>query len=578
MGPHRELQPQDFGIGRLFWRIHEAVIVGDVDTGRIVLWNPAAEALFGYADVEVIGCPIEILIPEHLRARHRAGLARFGVTGQSVLMDADLGLELPAVHRSGRLLTIELLLSPIDEAPAGGRYVLAVIRDATARKRAEDQRVELAREQAARAVAEAAQQRFALLAEAGRLLASSLDWETTLANVARLVVPRFADWCVVDIVQPDGSLRPVEVAVAEAGAEPLLRDLVARNRRSPGWEHHPTAVALRTAQPQLLPEVPDATLATIARDEEHLALILRHRPRSVIAVPLTSRGRTLGVITFLATAGRAPYGPDDVPLAVELGGRAATALEHASLFRQAKDAIAIRDEFISVASHELRTPLTSLRGHVQLLLRQLQRDGTLDIRRLMRGLGTIDAQSARLSRLVSQLLDLSRLEAGKLRLERRDTDLTGLVTALVADARVRTDRHDITVRAAEPVRASVDALRLEQVLTNLLDNAIRYSPEGGAIDIELSRPSAGRVQFAVRDHGLGIPPEKRGQIFDLFYQAHTGGAGSGLGLGLYVSREIVELHGGEIHVEFPPDGGTRFVVRLPVEGAEPGPLDARDRS
>jgi PAS domain S-box-containing protein len=172
MDPGAEMQPQDFGIGRLFWRIHEAVIVGDADTGQIVLWNPAAEALFGYADTEVVGQPIEILIPEQLRARHHVGLARFGVTGQSDLMDADLGLELPAVHKSGHLLTIELLLSPIDDVPGGGRFVLAVIRDATARKRAEDQRVDLAREQAARAGAEAAEHERAYLAA---IVASSND-------------------------------------------------------------------------------------------------------------------------------------------------------------------------------------------------------------------------------------------------------------------------------------------------------------------------------------------------------------------------------------------------------------------
>jgi len=185
------LQAQDFGIGQLFWRIHEAVIVGDADTDEIVLWNPAAEVLFGYAEAEAIGRPIEILIPEHLRGPHRAGLAHFAATGQSVLMDADLGLELPAVHKSGRLLTIELLLSPIDDAPTDGRFVLAVIRDATACKHAEEQRIELARDQSARVVAEAAQERFAMLAEASRLLASSLDWETTLGNGARLVVPQF---------------------------------------------------------------------------------------------------------------------------------------------------------------------------------------------------------------------------------------------------------------------------------------------------------------------------------------------------------------------------------------------------
>ena len=123
--------------------------------------------------------------------------------------------------------------------------------------------------------------------------------------------------------------------------------------------------------------------------------------------------------------------------------------------------------------------------------------------------------------------------------------------------------------------ASVDPVRFEQVIANLLDNAIKYSPDGGPIELELTRPSAASVQLAVRDHGLGIAPERRSQIFDRFYQAHGEGYRSGMGLGLYISRQIVELHGGELWAEFPPDGGSRFVVRLPVRMAGPAATSSR---
>ena len=237
--------------------------------------------------------------------------------------------------------------------------------------------------------------------------------------------------------------------------------------------------------------------------------------------------------------------------------------------REAEAALRVRDEFISIAAHELRTPLTGLSSHAQLVLRQLKRDGRLEPERVVQVLEVITGQADKLSRLLSRLLDIARLEDGKLALERQPTNLTVLVEQVVAGARAWSDRHAISFTAPAALEAPVDPLRLEQVLTNLLDNAIKYSPDGGPIEVVLSRPQPAVVELSVRDRGLGIPPEKRGQIFERFYQAHGNGHPSGLGLGLYISRQIVELHGGEIRAEFPPDGGTRLIVRLPIASAEP---------
>jgi excisionase family DNA binding protein len=237
----------------------------------------------------------------------------------------------------------------------------------------------------------------------------------------------------------------------------------------------------------------------------------------------------------------------------------------------AEDALRVRDEFLSIAAHELRTPITSLSGQAQLLLRRLRRHGRLEPEQLASALETIRGQAEKLSRLVSQLLDLSRLEGGKLALERHPTDLVDVVQQVVATARAWSERHTISVAAPPSLEAWVDPLRLEQVLTNLLDNAVKYSPEGGPIEVALARVDAGSVELSVRDRGLGIPVEKRGQLFERFYQAHANGHRGGMGLGLYVSRQIVKLHGGDICAEFPPEGGTRFVVRLPLAPHESEP-------
>ncbi|HEY8489371.1 MAG TPA: ATP-binding protein [Dehalococcoidia bacterium] len=233
----------------------------------------------------------------------------------------------------------------------------------------------------------------------------------------------------------------------------------------------------------------------------------------------------------------------------------------------AEAALRLRDEFLSIAAHELRTPLTSLRGYAQMAQRRLTRDGG-EPERLAQSLQAITGQVDKLARLITQLLDVSRLEAGRLTLEREPTDLTALVEQAATAARTATDRHVITVDAPASVEARVDPLRLEQVLANLLDNAVKYSPDGGRVEVTLSEPRDGAVELSVRDHGLGIPPEQRGRIFERFHQAHGSGYRSGMGLGLYISRQIVELHGGEVRAEFPPDGGTRIVVRLPVEAVE----------
>ena len=257
--------------------------------------------------------------------------------------------------------------------------------------------------------------------------------------------------------------------------------------------------------------------------------------------------------------------------------QAALAAERAAR-AAAEEALRVRDEFLSIAAHELRTPLTSLSGQTQLLLRRLQRAGTLEPAQLAQALELMQGQSERLARLMSHLLDHARLEAGKLALERHATDVVVLVQQVVATARTWSAQHPISVVAPPLLEACVDPLRLEQVLTNLLDNAVKYSPEGGPIEVVVARSGAATVDLAVRDHGLGIPVEKRAALFERFYQAHRAGHRGGLGLGLYVSRQIVELHGGTIRAEFPAEGGTRFVVRLPVGLDRPDTAEASSPS
>lgn len=238
----------------------------------------------------------------------------------------------------------------------------------------------------------------------------------------------------------------------------------------------------------------------------------------------------------------------------------------------AETALRVRDEFLSIASHELRTPVAALSVQAQVMLRRLKRDGHVEPERFERALHAITGQSEKLSHLLSHLLDVARLEGGKLTLEPRPTDLSPLVEQVVSDTQSLSAGRAITLAAPPSVIAHVDPLRFEQVLTNLLSNATKYSPQGAPVEVTLARADEATVELSVRDRGPGIPPEKRERIFERFYQAHDNGHSSGLGLGLYICRQIVELHGGGIHAEGPSDGGTRLVVRLPIEPvAAPAP-------
>jgi PAS domain S-box-containing protein len=230
----------------------------------------------------------------------------------------------------------------------------------------------------------------------------------------------------------------------------------------------------------------------------------------------------------------------------------------------AETLVRTQDEFLAVAAHELKTPMTGAKIAVQMLLRRFSQSGTADAEHMQRALRTIDQQINRLSRLVGELLETARLQSDRLDLERSPTDVAALVRTAVEQAPARMSRHELSLSVPAELCAEVDATRLEQVVANLLDNALKFSPQGGRIEVALQRTTAEHLQMTVRDHGIGVPEEHRAHLFERFYQAHASTHRSGLGLGLYISQKIVARHGGTIRAEFPADGGTCMVVTVPL--------------
>lgn len=417
-----------------------------------------------------------------------------------------------------------------------------------------------------------ARPRTDVLARASARLGEAHDLDGTCAAIADAVIPEIGDVCLVDLVEPDGTVR----RYPPAHASHLPADAVAglaRYAPRPGGPQ-PASEAIRSYRAVLHPVIDDARLERILIDPEHIAIARRIQARSSITVPLVARGRLVGTITVIGTAGRPSYTEADLALVTEIGQRAAPAIEGARMFdaaraaadaerrarADAEEAARMRDVFLSIASHELRTPLAALVGRIQLAQRRLDRDGT-DPEAMRTTLARLGEQAARLARLVDQLLDVSRIEFGKLELERAPADLVRVLQEATDVARHGSETHHWQLDAPAELTANVDAPRVEQVMIALLGNAARFSPEGTTITASLAR-DGDDVVLAVEDEGPGIPPEDRERIFERFQQLHR--RGGGIGLGLYVTREIVRRHGGTIAVEEAPGGGARFVVRLPA--------------
>jgi signal transduction histidine kinase len=341
------------------------------------------------------------------------------------------------------------------------------------------------------------------------VLGTSLDSETTIAAVARLAVPAIADWCVVDLAEPRGDgafrLRRLSAVHADPAKQANMGELLARYPSLEPEVGHTARRVFESGESWLDPSVDEARFVAEARDAAHLELLRTLGFAGEIVVPLVARGQALGTITLVTGPGRRRYDQADRALAEELARRCAIALDNARLYAEARAAVQARDNFLGIAAHEMRTPITGLRGYAQLVIRQLDQDGRADPARVRRGLDEIERQSRRLTELMARLLDVARIETGKLAIEPRPTDLGALVEQVVENVRQMAPDRALSVRASGPIEASIDPLRFEQVIRNLLDNAVKFSPVNAPIEIELH--SGGRPDG---DSGRSRPRARRG--------------------------------------------------------------------
>jgi PAS domain S-box-containing protein len=566
-----QLETADNGVGELLARMRDAIVVADAESGRIVAWNRAAERLFGYAAAEAIGQPLAMLAPEQPTAGGHHPLA-------GPLVESDSPRELVARRKDGSELRIELTLSSIGRAASGqrGQLVLAVVRDLTGRLDPELADARLAAERAARAEAEAAQRRLEFLSEAGALAATSLDYETTLTSVAHLAVPFLADWCTVYVLDDGGQVRRVAVACANPEHERLAEQL-RRFQPSPTSPNSRVASVLASGRPELIEEIPESYVESIAQSPEHLSIMRQLGFRSSMTVPLAARGSVLGAVAFFTADSARRYGQVDLALAEELARRCALAVDNARLYRRAQEAIRLRDDVLAAVSHDLKGPLTAIAGQAQLIQRRLAQPEALELADMDEALDRIKRATGRLSALVNELLDVARLQAGRpLQLHLRTTDLVELARRMADEWQETAPHHRVRVETdLLSLVGTWDQFRLERVLDNLLGNAVKYSPRGGEIVLSVAE-DGDRAILTVRDQGIGIPAADLPRVFERFHRgANVARRTRGSGIGLSGARQIVEQHGGTITVESQERVGSAFTVQLPLRPRGPDGAESR---
>jgi len=406
----------------------------------------------------------------------------------------------------------------------------------------------------------ALEQNLVFLAKASKVLASSLDYGKTLRNVAKLAVPHFADWCTVDLLT--GPTRVELLAMAHVDPKKVKWGRALR-RANPVNLNDLDGLprVLRTGKPEFYPLITDDLLVAMAKNERDLDLARSVGFSSVMIVPLVVERRTIGAITFVAAESGRHYTKADLAMAEELASRVALAIANARLFQASQRAVALRDDFISIASHELKTPVTSLKVYAELLLRQAAQAGDA---RTGDQLRKMNRQIGKLGQLIEDLLDVSKIEAGKLELRHEALNLNALVAAIVDDIQATAENHAIAIEGAIQGRVVGDSDRLGQVVANLLTNAIKYSPQAKRVVVRLADTPAG-ASIQVEDFGIGIGAEHLDKIFDRFYRVSSaeGKTFPGLGIGLSICRDIVERHGGRLTVESVRGQGSIFTMTLP---------------
>lgn len=536
----RELQRSERTFQGILMIAADAIISVDEDQ-RIVHYNHGAEAMFGYSADEMLGEPLERLLPDRYRTAHDRHVRTFG-SGPTAARRMGERRQIFGLRRGGKEFPAEASISKLEVD--GVRLFNVVLRDITQRLRAE------------------ASARF--LARAGNDLNATLDYEETLIAACHAAVPYLCDCAVIDILEPGGEVRRLTSVHDDPGRTRVLRAMAGRMPAATNWPF-PAARLLEGgvgSDRGPIPPVPDGTDHDLQLAVEALGVV------ATISLPLRARNRVFGVLTLVSTDPHRICGDDEVALAHSMAEQVAGAIDNAVLYRDERRASQMRDELLGIVSHDLRNPLSA----ISMCARVLAEHEPTTIAERAEVAGAILESAAAMQRLIQDLLDAATIESGHLRITADVGPIHPVlrgVHAMMSEA--ATERGITLVFETEPSLPEVllDTLRMEQVLANLVGNAIKFTERGGRVIVR-SAAHAGGLRIDVEDTGMGIPPESLPHIFDRFWHARRSSRTAGTGLGLAIARGIVLAHGGTLTVRSALGAGSTFTILLPAAGrAEP---------
>jgi PAS domain S-box-containing protein len=542
-----DIFPESLPLQSLFAAIvsssDDAIISKDLNS-IVTSWNHAAEEMFGYTAKEMIGRSIRTIIPHDRQHEEDAVLASIR---QGLSVDH---YETVRLRKSGALVHISLSVSPIRNAEGTVIGASKIARDISVRLRAQ-------------AITDRARRQGIFLARLTTSFSGTMNYTDRLTELATLSVPELSDWCVVDAVTTNGQIERVTIKHIDPNKVALAGQI---HERSADPLAFASAVAvIRTGKPAIVPMISDEVLvAAAAGDDELLRLVRSLGLVSYVCLPLMVHGSTLGALTFATAESGRQYDDDAIRFLQDVASRAALALDNARSYEQLQAANRMKDEFLATLSHELRTPLNAILGYARML-----RAGMLKDDKRNNALDTLERNATSLTQIVEDVLDVSRIAAGKIRLNVQSLDLPVVMHDALATVMPAAEAKGVRIQSiVEPDIGPVsgDPERLQQVMWNLLSNAVKFTPRGGRVQVRLQRVNS-HIEISVSDSGVGIREDFLPHLFERFRQADstTTRAHGGLGLGLAIARQIVELHGGTIHALSGGEGkGATFRIELPV--------------
>lgn len=517
----RDLVPADLGIGQLFDDVRDAIIVAELTSGEVVLWNPAAETIFGYTPAEIIGQPLHVLVPEELRAAHQEGIARYARTGKGELVDSHRPVELPAVAKGGKRLEIELQFAPIPASPDGGVYMSAFIRDITERKRLESERLRLSKQM--------------------ELLLSSTGEGFYGLNT-------------------DGICTFINASAAEMFGY--------RESEVVGKEMHPLVQhSLQDGTPYSPAESPIIQTLRTGRSHRVYDEVMWRKdgtsfPARYTSFPIIDEGRLTGAVVSVEDI-TAPKRLEEALRDRNEQLKLAFEKEQDSV-KRLKDLDVLKNEFVAMVAHDLRSPMTVIGGMADTMIRRWD---AMEESKKQTFLQMISENITRLSDLVEDVLVVARIESDEFSYKLASFDLGALAGRVVTDLGPQEGHQiEVTVPEALPM-AYADEQRTWQVLTNLVSNAVKFSPDEAPVKVNVAHDDDDVLRVDVTDQGIGMSPEEQSKLFQKFSRLSQSGLERkvpGTGLGLYICKRIVEDQMGKIWVDSALGEGSTFSFTLPI--------------